>query len=313
MTEILKRPRYAKMNSLLYPEMFSPNCFKEALLYKPKFGDLFISTYPKCGTTWIQNIILHIFRKGQKLSNPSEFLRLAPYIDMQGQEGIDKMPRPGAFKTHIPFSRMPYSKDAKYIFVARNPKDCCVSSYYHTRNQPGFEYWDSDFNDFFELFIAGEVQYNDYFDHLLDWYPHRNDPNVFYTTYEHMKMDIQSVIIRLSRFLGKEYIDAIEKDNNVLNNIKFYTNFNYMKENLSNIYLIKKGSDLENMYEGLRYRSDFVASLNTTQNLPGLQFMRKGIVGDWKNHFSSKQTKRMNRKILLHLKDTEFLQWNQDE
>ncbi|XP_055943218.1 sulfotransferase ssu-1-like [Argiope bruennichi] len=288
--------------------MFSPQCFKEALQYKPKFRDVFICSYPKCGTTWMQNIILHIFRKGQKLSNPLEFLRLAPYIDMQGQEGIDEMPRPGAFKTHIPFSRMPYSKDAKYIFVARNPKDCCVSSYYHTRNQPGFEYWESDFNDFFELFMAGEVQYNDYFDHLLDWYPHRNDPNVFYTRYEDMKKDIKSVIIKLSKFLGKEYNDAIEKDNAVLSNIMLYNRFDYMKEKFSNLYTVNKNNYIENMYEGCKYRRSFLENLEIPKNLPGLQFIRKGITGDWKNHFSPEQTKRMNSKISFRLKDTEFLQ-----
>ncbi|GBN26252.1 Amine sulfotransferase [Araneus ventricosus] len=268
------------MNGIIYLEMFSPKCFKEALQYKPKLGDVFICSYPKCGTTWMQILVLYIFRKGQKLNNPSEFHQLAPYIDMLGQESIDKMPRPGAFKTHLPYSQLPYSKDAKYIFVSRNPKDCCVSLYYHTRNQHGFEFWDGEFSDFFELFMDGEVVFNDYFDHLLDWYPHRNDPNVFYTTYEDMKKDIQSVILRLSRFLGEEYIDAIEKDNAVLNNIKLFSHFDHVKEKFSNLYTVNRDGGTGNMYEGLKYRIDFTAFLDIPKNLPGLQFVRKGIIGD---------------------------------
>ncbi|GIY63112.1 sulfotransferase 1C2A [Caerostris extrusa] len=109
MANVPKRPRYAKRNGLLYPEMFSPKCFQEAMEYKPKPGDVFIDTYPKCGTTWMQNVAMYIFRKGKGLEDPSEFLKFAPFIDMLGIEGINNMPRPGAFKTHLPYTYMPYS------------------------------------------------------------------------------------------------------------------------------------------------------------------------------------------------------------
>ncbi|KAF8764348.1 sulfotransferase ssu-1-like [Argiope bruennichi] len=307
MAEIKKRPRYVKMNGILYPEMFSPNCFKEALEYKPERGDVFICTYPKCGTTWMQNVAMYIFRKGKELDHPSDFLQCAPYIDMLGQESIDKMPRPGAFKTHFSYSHMPYSPDAKYVFVARNPKDCCVSFYYHTRNIPGFGYWDGEFDDFFELFMAGEVEYNDYFDHLLDWYPHRNDPNVFYTTYEDMKKDIKDIILRLSKFLGEEYIEAIEKDNNILNNIVHFSGFQYMKESYSDMCEVEKEGT--HLYTGLQYIDEFTKALKLPEDLPEIEFVRKGIVGDWKNHFSSKQNERLNAKFLEKFKDTEVMQW----
>ncbi|GFU03777.1 sulfotransferase 1 family member D1 [Nephila pilipes] len=314
MLKVTKRPRYAIMDGIRYPEMFSPKCFKEAREYKPQPGDVFIDTYPKCGTTWMQNVSLYIFRKGKELEHPSHFLQMTPFIDMVGMEGIINMPRPGAFKTHLPYSHMPYSPDAKYIFVTRNPKDCCVSFYYHARNEPGFGFWDGEFNDFFELFMAGELEYNDYFDHLLDWYPHRNDPNVFYTTYEDMKKDIKSVILRLSTFLGREYIDAIEKDNAVLNNIVYYSGFEYMKKNLSDVYDIEKGENhAGKMLYGLRHVDEFTKSLNPPDDLPELQFVRKGIVGDWKNHLSVEQNERLNKKFLEKMKDTEVLQWYQLE
>ncbi|XP_055936478.1 sulfotransferase ssu-1-like [Argiope bruennichi] len=310
MANVKKRPLYAKMNDLMYPAMFSPKCFREAMEYKPKPGDVFIDTYPKCGTTWMQNVAMYIFRKGKELDHPSDFLQCAPFIDMLGQEGIDKMPRPGAFKTHLPYSRVPYSPDAKYVFVARNPKDCCVSFYYHARNEPGFGFWDGEFNDFFELFMAGEVEYNDYFDHLLDWYPHRNDPNVFYTTYEDMKKDIKDVILRLSKFLGQEYIEAIEKDNNVLNNIIHFSGFQYMKKHLADVWDIDKGEKhIGRMYYGLQHIKESLKALKLPEDLPEPEFVRKGIVGDWKNHFSAEQNERLNAKFLEKLKGTEVLQW----
>ena len=35
-------------------------------------------------------------------------------------------------KTHFPYELTPRSSKAKYIYVARNPKDCVVSFYHHT-------------------------------------------------------------------------------------------------------------------------------------------------------------------------------------
>jgi hypothetical protein len=35
-------------------------------------------------------------------------------------------------KTHFPYGMTPMNSKAKYIFVARNPKDCVVSFYHHT-------------------------------------------------------------------------------------------------------------------------------------------------------------------------------------
>ncbi|GIY63110.1 sulfotransferase 1C4 [Caerostris extrusa] len=157
--------------------------------------------------------------------------------------------------------------------------------------------------------MAGELEYNDYFDHLLDWYPHRYDPNVFFTAYEDMKKDIKGVILKLSRFLGEEYIEAIEKDNAVLNNIILYSGFDYMKKKLSEVYDLRGSEDIDPIFTGLTYMCEFTNSLKPPEDLPELEFVRKGIIGDWRNHFSVDQTERLNRKFLEKMKDTEVLQW----
>lgn len=72
--------------------------------------------------------------------------------------------------------------EAKYIFVARNPKDCLTSYYFHNRNFKIYNWADGDFDVFFELFVSGQLAFGDYYDHLLSWLPHINDPNVFFIT-----------------------------------------------------------------------------------------------------------------------------------
>lgn len=86
-----------------------------------------------------------------------------------GASIAETMPRPGIIKTHLPCGRAPWSDNAKYIFVARNPKDCCVSYYHHYK---GHDFTGS-FDEYFEMFIGGNVNFGDYFDHLMGWYEYR--------------------------------------------------------------------------------------------------------------------------------------------
>ncbi|GIY01299.1 sulfotransferase 1C2A [Caerostris darwini] len=311
MKDRIKKVLRRHINGIPVPKFLAPKCVKEVLEYKPIPGDVFIHTYPKCGSNWIQNVALYIFRKGREVEKSTDFLKLIPFIDMLGMEGITNMPRPGAFKTQIPYSYMPYSTDAKYIFVARNPKDCCVSFFHHARRQPGFGFWDGEFNDFFECFIEGDnMPYGDFFDHLLDWYPHRKDPNVFYTKYEDMKRDIKDVVLNLAKFLGKEYIEGIEKDNSVLCNIIEYSGFEYMKNKYEAIFdMDRVQKDFEQVPYGLQYMKEFVQSLNSPRSLSEVQYVYKGNVGSWKNHFSAEQNERLNKKFLEKMKGTEVLQW----
>ncbi|GFT12256.1 sulfotransferase 1C2 [Nephila pilipes] len=151
--------------------MFPHGNFRSALEYKPIPGDVFIVTYPKCGTTWAQQMLVLIFRQGEPLESQKGFNDVSPFMDARGGKSAEDMPRPNAIKTHLPFRLIPWSEEAKYIYIARNPKDCCVSYFHHMRNIPhkGFK---GNFDEFFEIFMTGKIHYEDYFDHLMEWYEH---------------------------------------------------------------------------------------------------------------------------------------------
>lgn len=297
--EMKGKPKYEEIDGLLVP-MFPAGHAREALDYKPTPDDVFIVTYPKCGTTWMQNVVLYIFRKGKELEDHLDFHKLCPFMENKGKKGIDDMPRPGAFKTHFPFTHVPYSPEAKYIFVLRNPKDCCVSLYYHTVRAHHKTYKDATFDDFFEIFMTGEVEYGDYFDHLMSWYPHFKDSNVCFTTYEDMKRDINGVIFKLAAFLGKEYIDAIKEDASVLNNIARFSGFDYMKKHLSEAAM--HGAKPQKERE---HQENKPVEERPVKSKPFFH-LRKGIVGDWENHFSAEQNERMNEKFIERTQGTEI-------
>ncbi|KAH7962868.1 hypothetical protein HPB52_018403 [Rhipicephalus sanguineus] len=136
-----------------------------------------------------------------------------------GAEGARRLKRPVPIKTHLPFHKQPHSAGAKYIYVTRNPYDCCVSYYHHCKGLPWYRFTDGSFDDFVDAFVRGKATYGDYFDHLLSWYDHRNDPNVLFLTYEDLKKDAPVSVLKIADFLGaREYgeqlrthPDALEK------------------------------------------------------------------------------------------------------
>jgi len=290
------------------PALFLEENYRSALDYKPKPNDLFLVTYPKCGTTWTGNILLLILRKGQPLNSPSEMHSISPFLEMTGAKAAEDMKVPGPIKTHLPFHLAPWSKEAKYIHVVRNPKDCCVSYYHHMKDIPGHDF-NGTFDEFFEMFVSGKIDFGDYFDHLLSWYPHRNDPNVLFLTYEELKEDIDSAILKMASFIDDEkYAVPIRRDPEVMNNIKKYSSFTEMKE-----FMNKGIEKLFNITPEEVAKSDvpeamkkMIMNMKTNERFAEMaknhkpnasQFVRKGIIGDWKNHLSKDQNRRLEEKF----------------
>ena len=100
--------------------------------------DVWIVTYPRSGTTWMQQIVRSIRCQGNE-----EILidQAIPYLEAANSDFVPykvdlaEVERPRTFKSHMPYNRMPCGlpKDTpyKYIYVARNPKDMVVSYFYH--------------------------------------------------------------------------------------------------------------------------------------------------------------------------------------
>lgn len=304
-------PLYQDVDGFRIPGFFSADAYRSAIEYKPRPDDLLIVTYPKCGTTWVQNIVAGIFKKGEPFKSALEFLTQTPFLELTGASAAETMKRPGAIKLHLPFRLTPYSPEAKYIFVARNPKDCCVSFYHHTKSILGYQYVDGEFDDYFELFIKGEVDFGDYFDTLLSWYEHRNDPNVLFITYEQLKKNTSAVVLEISGFIGPEYREELENNPELLEKVIKHSSFGYMKEKLNEHFAelsslppeqIVNNPDLP---EGIRKAfSSKDAVFNSDAS--SVNFVRKGIVGDWRNHFSEEQNKRLEEKYRMRTQGTDI-------
>ncbi|XP_046383771.1 luciferin sulfotransferase-like isoform X2 [Ischnura elegans] len=258
--------------------------------------DVWVASYPKTGTTWTQEMVWCIgndldFEAAKSTILPLRF----PFIDFsclfdfetQPAEALNSsfydflknsvnftinMKSPRYIKTHLPYELLPEqmkSKNTKIIYVARNPKDTCVSYFHHARLIEGYR---GSFEDFIELFLQDSVSYSPFWDHLVSYWEHREEANVLFLKYEEMKRDLPSVIRKVSKFLGKEQLN--DKDMKTLCD---HLSFDSMKTNSS---------------------VNYEFAVDKTQNL-GLsqgeqRFMRKGKVNSWKEEISPDVAERFD-------------------
>lgn len=74
-----------------------------------------------------------------------------------------------------------------------------VSSYHFTKN---LGMWTGDnIADFVEDFINNDIVYTSFWSHIVDFWKMRNEPFIFFVTYEEMQKDLAGVLRRLCTFL----------------------------------------------------------------------------------------------------------------
>ncbi|KAG8197885.1 hypothetical protein JTE90_020265 [Oedothorax gibbosus] len=217
-------------------------------------------------------------RKGHPANNIGEVVRSVPYVAQDGwpPEGTEIL----ALKYHLPLQLMtPLTKEARYIYVARNPKDACVSYYYFLQNLPGYKF--ERFDEFFDAFVEGELPYGDFFDHVADWVSVRHQPNVLIVTYESLHKDRRRVVADIADFIG------IRLDASTLEDVLRYSSFEFMRD------LARKDNFMENYLRASTSRSRSAAPSDDKRPV----MMRRGIVGDWRNLLSPEQSRTLDKML----------------
>lgn len=305
---------------------------------KPRSNDIWVVTFPKSGTTWVQDLIWLVVNdcdyEGAKTSLHirSPFLELEYFTSESIAETYEKntitrltgMPmmaklwgvlchfkvasllRPAVrkimyhivghitrnlkeieamkeqriLKTHVPLCMLnpEVLNKSKVVYVIRNPKDVIVS-YYHYHKLMDYQQYTGSVEDFAEYFMDNKILNGPYFPHLFDAWSRRHHPNILFVFYEDLKKDLRAEIVRIAAFLGKTLTDE------EITKLKEHLGFDSFAKN-----------------EAVNY--EFFKEYGIVK--PKGHFIRKGITGDWKNHFSPEQNSRLDQWIAKNIAGTDL-------
>lgn len=181
--------------------------YERALATAFRSSDVFVHTYPKSGTTWMQQI-LHSLRGGDQAFE--EISCVVPWLETAWDMGIDPDgPQVGAFrafKTHFMAAEAPTV--GRHIYIVRDPKDVLVS-FYHFFEGWMFEPGSITLPEFATEFFLDGSRSGRWWDHVLSWWPRLTDANVLPLCYEAMLSAPDAAIAQVARFLGVSDATAI--------------------------------------------------------------------------------------------------------
>jgi hypothetical protein len=178
----------------------SPEGDRRAAAFQPQPSDVIIATYPKSGTTWMQQIVYGL-RTGGSMDF-AEITEAVPWIELAHDLGHDldddQGGPPRAFKSHKNGDEI--QQGCRYIAVMRDPKDVAVS-FFHFFSGWYFEPGDISLDLFIRDFFLSGSNSGRYWPHLISWWKRRADENTLLLCYEDMQADLPAAVRRVAAFL----------------------------------------------------------------------------------------------------------------
>ena len=204
--------------------------------YVPGKQDVFVATFAKSGTNWMMQIAHQLIWHGA-----GEFEHIhsvVPWPDTQVMRGFmrhyaiplqdardwESSPeRKRVIKTHFDWELLPYSEDARYIMVIRDPKDIFVSSYFFLKDSvlgpamPSVDTW-------YKLFMSdGFMIGGSWAVNTAGYWAQRHRPNVLIVSFKSMKRDLKGTVGNVAQFLGIPASAALIEE------VSEKSSFEYMK------------------------------------------------------------------------------------
>ncbi|KAK3255402.1 hypothetical protein CYMTET_35413 [Cymbomonas tetramitiformis] len=262
----------SQMKSMPVLDITSEATLKSCGSLPPRPGDVFICSYPKSGTTWMQNIVVTLGLRGKSFSHISQY---SPFYDIdphwegssfssQFDQAFREFGR-RIFNTHLRWEQLPGNQDTRYIYVVRDGKDAVHSFYQHLSHQVGG--FEGSFDDFFQEWMLGKIPYGRWVDHIKSFEAATADSRVLFVRYEDMKDDLGHEVARIAAHLQIPLTTQELED--ILPNFSM-SSMKARKSQFQPISVEWKGS---------------------------FEFIRKGTVGDSEQTFNKEKVSKFNESV----------------
>lgn len=269
--------------------VYSPESISSTENAEVRDDDIFVVTYPKSGTNWMIEILSLIIKDGDPSWVRSvPIWQRAPWCEtVVGAFSLPDESTPRLMSSHLPiqlFTKSFFTSKAKVIYMGRNPRDVVVSLYHYSKiagqlKDPGTP------DQFLQNFLKGEVQFGSWFDHIKGWIRMQGKDNFLFITYEELQKDLPGSVRRVCQFLGWRLSEE------ALASVVAHSAFEAMKANpMSNFTLLPPS--LLDQRRGA--------------------FLRKGVCGDWKNHFTVAQSQAFDRVYREQMQGLPAFPWDED-
>ena len=282
---------------MIMPTKFANGKWAERIYnFNLRPDDVWIVTYPKCGTTWTAEIIWQIINDFDlETAKNKKGIERVPFLEISALNTksvsdkppfikdpilfADNMPstKPRVIKSHMTFEMLPPKllETCKVVYVCRNPKDAIVS-YYKMHEMITPEMGDAPFGDFADLVKEGVIMYGSYWDHLKSGWSRKDRPNMKFIWFEDMKRDTPGQIKGIGEFLGrsltKEQVESLCRSTNI---------------------------------DTMRAMGTKVAADEEEKQFAE-KFFRKGKVGNWTEYFEGDKLEEFNKWIEENLDGTDI-------
>lgn len=262
--------------------------------------DVVVTTPPKCGTTWIQSMILTLIfgKTGMDIVVDEVSPWLDPSFRDQSEisSRLNEQTHRRCIKTHTPFDGITYSPNCTYIAVYRHPMDAHFSMHKHVENLkieiPEFEHhFPEDIREGFRIFVENDdTQFGtdlmsvasivSHYKSVKEW---AHLPNVHLFHYADMSRDLDREMKRLSGILG----------------------YNYPQEKMDNFVAANRFDRMK--CNAVRHETPGGSVTFKDE----AEFFSSGTSNKWEKHLSAEDTTNYDSRIaqLLPEKDISWLEW----
>lgn len=208
--------------------------------YRPRDDDIVISSPPKSGTTWTQEIVRQLIFLGQGVPERADISlwQVSPWLDQRLNpldvvlSRLEAQQHRRFIKSHLPLDGLPFFPQVKYIIVGRDARDVAMSLWNHIseftdaqvdklNNTPG-RVGDplrppEEFHAFWRTWITrGRFAWESEgyptqstLHHIQTWWNYRYLPNIHFVHYNDLKADLVGEIRRIADFLGMPLNGAV--------------------------------------------------------------------------------------------------------